>query len=186
MYSTSPPIGSQNALPPTPPMHSDFGFDHRRSPSTTSNSGYLVVSAPAYYLNGPASAINSVEPLIQRQHVPAAPRRVSMPAGQVAYNQPPFNGAHYHTGSVDSYYSSPLQSSPPHAQISSLYYQRPIPQVCPRPSPLQVSTNSLEAIPARESHHNIRCEPLATPSLHLAIICCSLSSITRQIHLSDV
>jgi hypothetical protein len=126
-------MGSQNALPPTPPMHSDFGFDRRRSPSTASNSGYSVVSAPAYYLSGPASAINSVEPLTQRQHVPAAPRRVSMPAGQVAYSQPPFNGTHYHTGSIDSYYSSPLQSSPPHAQISSLYYQRPIPQVCPCP-----------------------------------------------------
>lgn len=129
-YSSSPPMGTQNALPPTPPLHSDAGFDRRRSPSTASNSGYSVASASAYNLSGPSPAINGVEPVPQRQQIPDVPRRVSMPAGQVAFTQAPFNGPQYHTNSMGSYYSSPMKTAPPHSQISGLYYRRPMSQVC--------------------------------------------------------
>ena len=103
LYNSSPPSSSRTALPPTPPMQSDSGFDRRRSPSTASNSGYSVVSAPATYLNGSVSTMSSVEPLALRQQGPAPPRRVSLPAGQIAYTQSSFNGSHYPTHSMSSY-----------------------------------------------------------------------------------
>lgn len=133
IYNSSPPSSSRTALPPTPPMQSDSGFDRRRSPSTASNSGYSVVSAPATYLNGSVSTMSSVEPLALRQQGPAPPRRVSLPAGQIAYTQSSFNGSHYPTHSMSSYYSNPMQSAVPSSQISGLYYQRPLPQVWPLP-----------------------------------------------------
>jgi uncharacterized Zn-finger protein len=115
-------------------MQPDSGFDRRRSPSTASNSGYSVVSAPASYLNGSVSTMSSVEPLAHQQSIPVAPRRVSLPAGQVAYAQSPFSGSHFPTNSMTSYYPNPMQSTAPNAQVSGLYYQRPMPQVCPQKS----------------------------------------------------
>jgi uncharacterized Zn-finger protein len=127
-------MSSRGALPPTPPMQSDSGFDGRQSPSSTSHSSYSVASAPSYYYQPGAtvSAINNVDPETQRQHVPALPRRVSMPAA-MAYSPSTFNGSQYNISpsqqSMSSYYPSPMQSTPPQSQISSLYYQRPLPQV---------------------------------------------------------
>ena len=133
-YGPSSAMSTRGALPPTPPMQSDSGFDGRHSPSTASNSGYSVVSATGYYFGGaPISAINNVEPHAQRQHVPALPRRVSVPAMSMGYNQSPYNGSQYIPSpsqhSMSSYYSSPMQPTPPQSQVSGLYYQRPLPQV---------------------------------------------------------
>lgn len=126
-------MSTRNALPPTPPMQSE-SFDGRQSPSVGSTSGYSVASAPGYYFSPPVSAINNVEPHTQRQHIQTMPqRRVSMPAASMAYNQPSFNGSPYMSPgqqSMSSYYSNPMQSAPPQSQISGLYYQRPLPQVC--------------------------------------------------------
>ena len=133
LFNSSPPSSSRTTLPPTPPMQLDSGFDRRRSPSTASNSGYSVVSAPATYLNGSVSAMSSVDSLAHRQPVPAPARRVSLPAGQINYTQSSFNGSHYATNSMSSYYSNTIQSAVPNSQISGLYYQRPMPQVCPPP-----------------------------------------------------
>jgi uncharacterized Zn-finger protein len=133
-YGPSPPMSTRGALPPTPPMQSDSGFDGRQSPSVGSNSGYSVVSAPGYYYNpSSVSAINNVEPHAQRQHIPTLQRRVSTPATSIAYTQSPYNGSQYTLSpqqSMSSYYSSPMQGTPPQSQISALYYQRPLPQVC--------------------------------------------------------
>ena len=130
-------MSTRGALPPTPPMQSDAGFDGRQSPSSASTSGYSVVSAPGYYY-APGSAINNMEPHSQRQHVPALTRRVSMPATSMAYSQSPFNGSQYSMSpsqqSMSSYYSSPIQHSQPQSQISGLYYQRALPQVCSQSS----------------------------------------------------
>ena len=129
-------MSTRSTLPPTPPMQSDSGFDGRQSPSAASNSGYSVVSAPGYYYaSSSASSINNVEPHSQRQHAPPMPqRRVSMPAQSMGYAQSPFNGPQYNASpvqqSMSSYYSSPMQPTPPQSQISGLYYQRPLPQVC--------------------------------------------------------
>lgn len=132
-YGPSPAMSTRGALPPTPPMQSESGFDGRQSPSAGSNSGYSVVSAPGYYFTPSVSAINNVEPHAQRQQAPTLQRRVSMPATSMAYAQSPFNGSQYTVSpqqSMSSYYPSPMQSTPPQSQISGLYYQRPLPQVC--------------------------------------------------------
>lgn len=130
-YGPSPAMSTRGALPPTPPMQSESGFDGRQSPSAGSNSGYSVVSAPGYYFApSSVSAINNVEPHHQRQ--PAPQRRVSMPATSVAYAQSTYNGSQYTVSpqqSMSSYYPSPMQQTPPQSQISGLYYQRPLPQV---------------------------------------------------------
>lgn len=135
-YGPSPPASSRGTLPPTPPMQSDSGFDGRQSPSVASNSGHSVVSAPAYYYPQlPVSNINNVEPHSQRQYAPAMPqRRVSMPPQSMGYAQS-YNGSQYSSvspsqHSMSSYYPSPMQPTPPQSQISGLYYQKPLPQVC--------------------------------------------------------
>ena len=145
-------MSSRGALPPTPPMQSDSAFDGRQSPSVASNSGYSVVSAAGYYLTpNSVSAINNLEPHAQRQHVPALTRRVSMPATSMTYHQSPFNGSQYTASpsqqSMGSYYSSPMQPTPPQSQISGLYYQRPLPQVCVEPYTLPSKLTSHQQFP---------------------------------------
>jgi len=130
-YGPSPPVSTRGTLPPTPPMQSEPGFDGRQSPSSMSNSSHSVVSATGYYYPPPVSAINNVEPYSQRQHVPGPARRVSMPA-TMAYQQSPYSNSSQYSPSqqsMSSYYSSPMQQTPPQSQISGLYYQRPLPQV---------------------------------------------------------
>lgn len=135
-YGPSPAMSTRGALPPTPPMQSESGFDGRQSPSVGSTSGYSVASAPGYYFSPPsASTMNNVEPHPHRQQIQTMPqRRVSMPAATIAYTQSPFNGAQYTLSpsqqSMSAYYSSPMQQTPAQSQISGLYYQRPLPQVC--------------------------------------------------------
>jgi len=134
-YGPSPPMSSRGTLPPTPPMQSDGGFDGRQSPSAASNSSYSGVSTTGYYFaSSTASAINNVEPHAQRQHIPAMPqRRVSMPAAALAYQQSPYSTSQYTMSpsaqSMSSYYPSPMQATPPQAQVQGLYYQRTLPQV---------------------------------------------------------
>ena len=133
-YGPSPTMNTRGALPPTPPMQAE-SFDGRQSPSAGSNSGYSVASAPGYYFSPPVSAINNVEPHSQRQQMPNMPqRRVSMPAAPMAYNQSAYNGPQYSMSpsqqSMSSYYPNPMQNGPAQSQISGLYYQRPLPQVC--------------------------------------------------------
>lgn len=113
-------------------MQSDSGFDRRRSPSTASTSTYSVVSAPGGYATGSVSTMSGVESLSHRQSAQAPQRRVSLPTAQVGYSQPLFNGIPYSTNSLSSYYNNPMQSTAQGAQISGLYYQRPMPQVCLR------------------------------------------------------
>lgn len=160
-YGPSPSMSSRGALPPTPPMQSDSGFDGRQSPSAASNSGYSVVSAPGYYFTpNSVSAINNMEPHAQRQHVPTLTRRVSMPATSMAYNQSPYNGSQYTASpsqqSMGSYYSSPMQPTPPQSQISGLYYQRPLPQQFPPPlMPVSVTLTPSSGANPWQHHHYI-------------------------------
>lgn len=147
-YGPSPSMSSRGALPPTPPMQSESGFDGRQSLSTAPNSGYSVVSAPGYYYPpNTGSAINSTKPHAQHQHVPSSTRRVSMPPSIMTHDQSPYNGYHYTPSpsqqSMSSYYSSPMQPTPPQSQISGLYYQRPLPQVLSPHSklPSQLTSN---------------------------------------------
>jgi hypothetical protein len=195
-YGPSPSMSSRGALPPTPPMQSESGFDGRQSPSAASSSGYSVVSASGYYFSpNSASAINNMEPHAQRQHIPALNRRVSMPAASMPYNQSPFNGSQYTASpsqqSMGSYYSSPMQLTPPQSQISGLYYQRPLPQVRFNNIRPDLSANSQPAIPT--SGGNVRhidpfiwSESLAAPPLHFTVIRCCISSNPRSVRLHNV
>ncbi len=125
----APAMSVRTNLPPTPPMQSDSGFDGRQSsPSATSTSQYSAVSAPANYYFSPSSAINNMEPHYQRQHVPNPPRRVSMPYSQSSYAGSAYNMSP-NTAPIPSYYSSPMQVTPPQQAMQGLYYQRPLPQV---------------------------------------------------------
>lgn len=133
-------------------MHVDPGFDGRQSPSAMSSSQYSATSAPGYNFMS-TSAINNVEPHAQRQHVPTpASGRVSMPATSMPYSQSPYGGSQYNMSpgqhSMSSYYSSPMQPTPPQ-QISGLYYQRPLPQVCLpfTTSDPRASTNTPQTFP---------------------------------------
>jgi len=155
-------MSTRGALPPTPPMQSESGFDGRQSPSAGSTSGYSVASAPGYYFSPPSvSAINNVEPHAQRQQVQTVPqRRVSMPAATIAYTQSPFNGSQYTMSpsqqSMSSYYSSPMQQTPPQSQISGLYYQRPLPQQFPPPlMPVSVTLTPSSGANPWQHHHYI-------------------------------
>lgn len=128
-------MSTRGTLPPTPPMQSDSQYDGRQSPSTASNSGYSVASAPGYYYPPPpSSTISNVEPQPQRQHSQPMPqRRVSGHQMGYAQQQAPFAGPQYAVGpgpqQMSSYYPNPMQQAPPQSQISGLYYQRPLPQV---------------------------------------------------------
>jgi len=159
-YGPSPVMASRGALPPTPPMQSESGFDGRQSPSAGSNSGYSVASAPSYYFApSSVSSINNVEPHAQRQHVPQLQRRVSMPAAAMAYAQSPYNGSQYSVSpqqSMSSYYPSPMQATPPpQAQISGLYYQRPLPQFPPPLMPVSVTLTPSSGANPWQHHHYI-------------------------------
>ncbi|CZT47636.1 related to putative C2H2 zinc finger protein flbC [Rhynchosporium secalis] len=177
-YGPSPVMASRGALPPTPPMHSDSGFDGRQSPSGGSNSGYSVASAPGYYFAPPsASAITHVEPHAQRQQIPQPQRRISMPAAVMAYAQSPYNNSQYSVSpqqSMSSYYTSNMQSTtPPNAQVSGLYYQRPLPQQFP-PSLMPVSvtlTTSSGANPWQHHHYISPSSAAAFPQSQDRYIC---------------
>ncbi|RAL66021.1 hypothetical protein DID88_005682 [Monilinia fructigena] len=156
-YGPSPSMSSRGALPPTPPMQSDGGFDGRQSPSQASTS-YSVVSAPGYYFNpSQISAINNMEPHAQRQPAPAVTRRVSMPVTPMSYTHSPFNGSYTMspgTQSLNSYYPSPIQAQP--AQVSGLYYQRPLPQQFPPPlMPVSVTLTPSSGANPWQHHHYI-------------------------------
>lgn len=159
-YGPSPAMSTRGALPPTPPMQSEAGFDGRQSPSTASHSSYSAVSAPSfYYAPSTVSAINNVDPESQRQHVPALSRRVSMPAS-MAYSQSQFNGSPYNVSpgqqSMSSYYSSPMQPAHPQSQVSGLYYQRPLPQQFPPPMmPVSVTLTPSSGANPWQHHHYI-------------------------------
>ncbi|RDW92508.1 hypothetical protein BP5796_01902 [Coleophoma crateriformis] len=166
-YGPSPSMSSRNALPPTPPMQSDSGFDGRQQ-SPGAQSQYSVVSAPGYYFGpGSVSSINNVEPHAQRQHVPQMPRRVnSMPANAIPYSQSPFNGSQYTVSpgqqSMSSYYSSPMQPTQPQ-QISGLYYQRPLPQqFAPSMMPVSVTLTPSSGANPWQHHHYISPSSAAT------------------------
>jgi uncharacterized Zn-finger protein len=151
-YGPSPALTTRGALPPTPPMQSDSGFEGRQSPSLAYTSQFSVVSTPSQYYFSSVSAINNLEPHAQRQHIPALPRRVSMPATSMSYSQSPFSGRQYSMSPsqqpMSSYYSSPMQPTPPQSQVSGLYYQRPLPQTFPPPlMPVSVPLTPSSSLP---------------------------------------
>ncbi|KAK6586950.1 hypothetical protein PZA11_000240 [Diplocarpon coronariae] len=158
-YGSSPITAARSALPPTPPMHSDAGFDGRQSPSAGSNSGYSVASAPGYYFaSQAASASSSAESHGPRQPAPELPRRVSLPPTSTAYSPSPYHAAPYGSAPqpLRSYFPSPMQPAPQPAQAPGLYYQRPLPQQFPPPlMPISVTLTPSSGANPWQHHHYI-------------------------------
>lgn len=160
-FGPSPALSTRGALPPTPPMQSEPGFDGRQSPSAGSTSGYSVASAPGYYFSPPTASAMSNESHAQRQQVPTMPqRRVSMPAQTMVYAPASFNGSQYTMSpsqqSMSSYYANPMQATPSQSQISGLYYQRPLPQQFPPPlMPVSVTLTPSSGANPWQHHHYI-------------------------------
>lgn len=108
-------------------MGADATFDGYNSPSTKSVTQVPVVSGPSYYYE-------TTPPLedMGRQTMTAAPV-ARIPIQASPYAQAHFTAPYMGQPSMGSYYQSPMSSvSPAQPQISSLYYQRSLPQVgCP-------------------------------------------------------
>jgi hypothetical protein len=121
-YTTNGPLRS--ALPPTPPMSTDASFEGYGSPSTKSVSQVSVVSGPSYYYE----STPPLESDVHRQHMTAAaiPR---VPIQAPSYPQQAYAASSYMSQPAMASYYPPMHPGPAHSQISSLYFQRPLPQV---------------------------------------------------------
>ncbi|MCJ1430549.1 hypothetical protein MMC29_008467 [Sticta canariensis] len=119
-----PTVSNPMALPPSPPLKPDFGFDgSNQSPSTTSSHSSLA--AVPYY-----SSINDSESHQPRQPLPPSSQGNSIPQ-QPSHS--PYQGLHYPSspGAISSFsYSSKgnLSGTP------AMYYQRSLPSTFPPPS----------------------------------------------------
>lgn len=131
---------SRPALPPSPPMTSDASFDGYNSPSTKSVS-HLSVASNYYYESTPP--LGHVESDV-RQHMARVPVQAS------AY-QPHYAPSSYMSQPAMASYYPPMQATPPpQAQISGLYYQRPLPQAFP---PMTVIGPGSGANPWQHHHY---------------------------------
>ncbi|KAK2036721.1 hypothetical protein LZ31DRAFT_535982 [Colletotrichum somersetense] len=138
----------RGGLPPSPPMSSDASFDGYNSPSTRSVSQLSVVSQPQsnyYYESTPP-----LEADAHRHMAAAAPMVSRVPYAQ---QQQPFPHA-YMPAATASYYP-PMQPAPPHpqAQMSGIYYQRPLPQQFPPMAPVAVGLGPAGSNPWQHHHY---------------------------------
>ncbi|KAF6812342.1 hypothetical protein CSOJ01_05213 [Colletotrichum sojae] len=143
---------AMRGLPPTPPMSSDASFDGYNSPSTRSVSQLSVVSQPQsnYYYE-------STPPLETEAHRPMAPMVSRVPV-QAHYAQPqPFPPAYMSAQNpmAASYYPPMQPTPPPQAQISGLYYQRPLPQQFPPMAGIPVGMGPNPGANPWQHHHYI-------------------------------
>ena len=118
-----PTASNSIALPPSPPLRSDFGFDgSNQSPSATSSHSSSAI-IPFF-----GSALNENEPLQQR-HAPKLSSHIGNPLPPQSV-QSAYQALHYPTspGAMSNYsYTSP-------ANPSGTYYQRSLPSNFPPPS----------------------------------------------------
>lgn len=111
----------RGGMPPTPPMGSDASFDNYSSPAAKSISGIHGVPGPGYYYE-------TTPPLEEPRHMSPALGRVPL---QGPYPQQSFGSSYMPQPALASYYPPMQPTPPPQSQITGLYYQRPLPQVCP-------------------------------------------------------
>ena len=125
-----PTVSNPNAVPPSPPIDPQLGFDVRhQSPSATSS--HSSTSTPQYF----GSAINNIEPHQQRQArgPPSSHPGNSKPlhTSELPYQNSPYPPS----PSATSNYSYPSPAHPnPTGGPPSLYYQRPLPNNFPPPN----------------------------------------------------
>ncbi|KAI6373140.1 hypothetical protein MCOR25_003538 [Pyricularia grisea] len=138
----------RQGIPPTPPMTSETSFDGYNSPS---NKSVSQLPATGYYFEAtPPPGHMEMEP---RPHMTSVSRvPVQAPFAQSAYSAPygmaPSNP-------MAAYYPTMQPTPPPQQpQISSLYYQRPLPQAFP-PMPVNVSMGPQSGANPWQHHHYI-------------------------------
>lgn len=138
----------RQGIPPTPPMTSETSFDGYNSPS---NKSVSQLPATGYYFEAtPPPGHMEMEP---RPHMTSVSRvPVQAPFAQSAYSAPygmaPSNP-------MAAYYPTMQPTPPPQQpQISSLYYQRPLPQV---------STNSSQQ--KKYDYQSLTCNRPSLPCL---------------------
>ncbi|KAL1884223.1 hypothetical protein VTK73DRAFT_5359 [Phialemonium thermophilum] len=141
----------RSVLPPTPPMSSDASFDGYNSPSTRSVSQLSVASG--YYFESTPPPMSQVE-TDPRHHMSTGLSRLPM---QASSYQPQFAAAaasYLAQPTMSSYYPPMQPTPPPQPQISSLYYQRPLPQTFP-PLPVSVALAPTSGANPWQHHHYI-------------------------------
>lgn len=143
----------RGGLPPTPPMSTDASFDGHNSPSTRSVSQMSVASQPQQQQQQPHNYYYETTPPLEADvHRPVP--QLSTPAPRlhhphpVAYSHQPVPFAPSAAAAASTYlplgppapavfYPTMQPTPPPPApqppQVSSLYYQRPLPQAFPPP-----------------------------------------------------
>ena len=148
-----PAVSNPNAVPPSPPIDPQLGFDVRHQ-SPSANSSHSSTSAPQYF----GGAINNLEPHQQRQRGPP-----SSHPGNAMPSHPsdsPYQNSPYPPSpSTTSSYSYPSPAHPnPTGGPQALYYQRPLPTNFPPPNlPNTVNSpiaNPQEASPIDPSNPN--------------------------------
>ncbi|TLS21658.1 uncharacterized protein PpBr36_09436 [Pyricularia pennisetigena] len=138
----------RQGIPPTPPMTSETSFDGYNSPS---NKSVSQLPTSGYYFEAtPPPGHMELEPRPQMTSVSRVP--VQAPFAQPAYSAPygmaPSNP-------MAAYYPTMQPTPPPQQpQISSLYYQRPLPQTFP-PMPVNVSMGPQSSANPWQHHHYI-------------------------------
>ncbi|MCJ1458416.1 hypothetical protein MMC28_008788 [Mycoblastus sanguinarius] len=123
-----PPVSNPNAVPPSPPIDPQLGFDgSHQSPSATSS--HSSTSGPQYF----GGAINNLEPHQQRQPPPPSSHPGhSMPAQP---SQSPYQNSPYPPSpSAASSYSYPSPAHPAVTGGQAMYFQRPLPNNFPPPN----------------------------------------------------
>ncbi|CAD6594520.1 MAG: hypothetical protein ASARMPREDX12_009195 [Alectoria sarmentosa] len=128
-----PTVSNPNAVPPSPPIDPQLGFDaSHQSPSATSS--HSSTSGPQYF----GGTINNPDPTQQRQPPPSSthPGQTSSQATQSPYQSSPYPPS----PSAGSSYSYP---SPAVTGGQTLYYQRPLPNNFPPPNVPSASNPSI-------------------------------------------
>ncbi|KAH6686927.1 hypothetical protein F5X68DRAFT_276181 [Plectosphaerella plurivora] len=135
-YASNNASHMRGGLPPTPPMSTDASFEsHHKSPSTRSVSQVPVSHQPHNYyyettppleadIHRPAPRMHHAHPAAYHQPAPYAP---SAAAAASTYLPP------QSVAGPGAYYPAMQPTPPPQPQVSSLYYQRPLPQAFPPP-----------------------------------------------------
>ncbi|KAK4466711.1 transcription factor YY2 [Cladorrhinum samala] len=131
----SHPALLRTALPPSPPMSSDASFEGYNSPSTRSVSQIS---------NGPAGQyfFETAPPLSQMD---ASAQPISAPAPRVSVQPSTYQSqfaapSYISQPSMPAYYPSSIQAAAPAPPpMSSLYFQRPLPQTFPPPMSLTLA-----------------------------------------------
>ena len=176
-------------------MSNEAFFDGYQSPPMKNVSQGLGASNH-YYESTPPLSQSESEARRQRPVSSAAPG--PRPPAQHPYRQTSFNAPPPYAAQppVNAPYYPPMQhASPPQPQVSSLYYQRPGSQVSSivRCRPLLPRENVLTLtaeLPLHATDGNSApitgSQPLAAPSLHLAIVRCLLPAVAGALHLPDM